>query len=488
MFNFEKKDTVGKILYIFSIALLILMIYYCFTRVFMWRDEYFTLGVINLPLQSSISKIASDVHPPLYYFIVKSILYFFNILHIRFNLINVVKLISVLPYLFFLILSYTKIRKEYNWLTAGLFSFTVVAMSEFFMFYQIMRMYSWAVFFTLMAFLYVKEILESNSAKSWVMLTLFTVLGAYTHYFSALTLITIYVFLLAYFILYGDESKKEKLKYWVLSVIASIMLYIPWVLVLFDQIKLVHKSFWIPYMDLDYFIYCISYISNGSSEFSIRIFAILALIILLALVFKEAYKKGNKIDKAYLVCGISTIFVLIICCILFSYVYRPILVVRYLLPAISIFWLVLSIEIGKMDSKKLMSLALIIILILSAISFTVSYEDTGDLHTKHQKEMKKISVINNTNSSLVFTSRFFYLQFKDTINQPKHYIVCDKSDFPDNRYYDEVYIDNETFRKMVNENTSNTYFGLSEKDDIPQNDKETERLVSIYSREFYKFV
>lgn len=488
MLNFKNKDSIGKIFYIISIALFILMIYFCFTKNFMWRDEYFSLGIINLyPLQACIEKIASDVHPPLYYFIVKSILYIFNMIHINFDIKVLTKLISVLPYFLFLLISYTKIRKEYNWLTAGLFSFVLVTMSEFFMFYQIMRMYSWAIFFTLMGFLYVKNILEGNDTKSWIMLTLFSLLGAYTHYFCAITSIVLYLFLLGYFILYEEKLKKDKIKKWLLSTLISVILYIPWILTLFNQIKSVHESFWIPDIKLSYIIYCISYILNGSENILIELFSILALITILILVFKSTYKINNKIENYFLICGISTVFLEIIFCIVFSYVYRSLLLVRYFLPAIAIFWVALSMEIGKIDNKRILSVLLIIILLGGMASFVVGCENIDDLHAKNQKEMKKISIMNNSDSSVIYSTNFIYLQFKDTLTESNSYILDVSSNQPE--YRDGVnIIDKETYKKLVNENTSNTYFVISDKYDIPESDKETKRVVSIYHREFYKFV
>ena len=98
-----------------------------------------------------------------------------------------------------LILSVTKIKKEYGYLTAGLFAFSMAVMSEFLAYYSVVRMYSWGMLFLILAFAFLKDVLDKNDTKSWALFTIFSVLTAYTHYFAAIPILCIYVALLVYF-------------------------------------------------------------------------------------------------------------------------------------------------------------------------------------------------------------------------------------------------------------------------------------------------
>ena len=55
-------------------------------------DEYFTLGIIKAPLLHGITITAKDVHPPLYYIILKAFLKIFSVLNINVDIIFLSKI------------------------------------------------------------------------------------------------------------------------------------------------------------------------------------------------------------------------------------------------------------------------------------------------------------------------------------------------------------------------------------------------------------
>ena len=67
----ETKNIIGKSLFIISIFLFLLMILSPLAKTIIHIDEFWTIGVINLPLAESIPLMISDVHPPLYYLVLK---------------------------------------------------------------------------------------------------------------------------------------------------------------------------------------------------------------------------------------------------------------------------------------------------------------------------------------------------------------------------------------------------------------------------------
>ncbi len=170
-------------------------------------DEYFTRTVLLLPLSDIITVTAHDVHPPLFYVMGKGVIELSKIFGIDYFFS--LKLLSILAYVLVLIVSFTKIRKDYGWLTAGVFVFALGIMNEYSRYCLIGRMYTWAVLFILLAFLSFREIIiGKGNRKSWIFLTLFSTLAAYTHYFAAITAICIYIGLLIYIVM----NRKEELK------------------------------------------------------------------------------------------------------------------------------------------------------------------------------------------------------------------------------------------------------------------------------------
>ena len=187
---YEKKDILGMALIGISVLILIYMFLSPLTNIIINIDEYWTYSLVNLPLKEGMIVAIHDVHPPLYYLI----LYLFT----PFSLDNLylLKTISIIPYALIILVSVTKIREDYGWLTAGLFVFCLGVMSDFFTEFLTIRMYSWGLFFLLMTFIYYKEVITHWDRKSWVILTLFTLLSAYTQYFFAITCGLIYLLIL----------------------------------------------------------------------------------------------------------------------------------------------------------------------------------------------------------------------------------------------------------------------------------------------------
>lgn len=336
----ENKSKIGKILFVISILICAYMILSNLNQVIFEIDEYFTFALIKFPVNDMITITSNDVHPPLYYLILKAVIKSLNVLNISYNLLYVLKILSIIPYVLILFISATKIKKEYNWLTAGLFTFTLATLSEFFINYLSIRMYSWAILFLVLSFIYLKGVIEKSDKKSWILFTLFTILGAYTHYFVALSSFLIYISLLIY-ILYNKS--KSDFKKWIISVIFIIVSYIPWMTSLFNQLHSVHENYWIPQIDFNYFINCISSIAVNNSDFTINPInnlplQFLTIGILIFIVILAIKKYNNKTpEDHYILTGIFLFFATIILGIGLSITFKPIIRVRYLIPTIAVF-------------------------------------------------------------------------------------------------------------------------------------------------------
>ena len=176
---------VGKLFFALSIVMLVYMVVSSLNGLIFQIDEFFTIGILNFPVMDIITITGYDVHPPLYYMICKAVLKILNLLGLNYNLIQVLRFVSIFPYFMVLAVSYVKFRDEYGWLMAGLFPFALAVMSEFFTYFLNIRMYSWGLLFLLLSFICFKNLLVNFDKKSWFLLTLFSVLGAYTHYFVA---------------------------------------------------------------------------------------------------------------------------------------------------------------------------------------------------------------------------------------------------------------------------------------------------------------
>ena len=356
----EKKDILGKLFFILSIIFIIYTLLTPLNHLICHIDEYFTLTVTNLPVTDIITVTAGDVHPPLYYLMAKVVVEISKIfnLNILFNL----KLLSTLAFVLIMAISATEIRRQYGWLAAGLFALALSVMSEFSIYYLIARMYSWTVLFILIAFLAFKNIIDNkNDKKSWIILTLFSVFAAYTHYFGAITSVCIYLILLIYLI----RNKKNEIKNWVLSTITGIVIYIPWVFVLLGQLMKIKQDYWIPPVTLESFFRFIGYYAYTENI----MFYIVSIGFLITIILIYRWESDNfaKKDQIIIISAFVAYFGTIFIGIAVSDLFTPVIDERYMMPAAALIWLSISIILAKIKNKKLfiVVLALICLLLLS---------------------------------------------------------------------------------------------------------------------------
>ena len=150
---YEKREFLGKIFFGAAIVMLLYMLISPLTNTIINIDEYWTYSLVNLPFMQGMIVAVHDVHPPLYYLI----LYLFTPLGL--DNLYLLKVLSIVPYVLLMIVSATKIRKDYGWLTAGLFVFAIGIMSDFFCEFLTIRMYSWGLFFVVMMFIFYNDVI-----------------------------------------------------------------------------------------------------------------------------------------------------------------------------------------------------------------------------------------------------------------------------------------------------------------------------------------
>lgn len=434
--NFELKDYIGIFFFIGAIVLLILMIFNPVNQFLIHIDEYFTLGLVQLPFLNGMELTIADVHPPLYYLILEFIIGTLNTLHIPFNIIYLSKIVSTIPYLLILVLSGTKIRKEYGWLTAGIFVFAVGIMSDFFRYYIIARMYSWSLLFLLISFIALKGVIERNDTKSWIILTVFTIFGAYTHYYGIISGFMIYVLLLLYILIQKEETvsisfkniisnlKGSSFKKWIISLIAIIIAYIPWISTVVSQATNIisNSSSWIKPPTLKSFLKLFIYPITPSKIFIIKILAVITLIIILALLISKLRDKQVK-ENTYILFGFSIFLGTIIIGTLISIFVEPFIFPRYLIPITGIFWYTFAILIGKQNNKKILIFLVTFILILGLCGAYVNQHNLSNYYKQEQNDQNIFNIMNTNDSIVIYTSGVSVLEFEDYLNKTDGYTL-----------------------------------------------------------------
>ena len=184
-----------------------------------WTDEGFTIDLLRncKTFRDVCDFTATDVHPPLYYLILKV---FTDRLGIHLLLI---KILSIVPMLITMVLAPTVIRKEFGFRTA-LFFILILGTLPCTMEYAVQaRMYTWAILFVTLCGLSAYRIATRNKLIDWLGYLLGGVCAAYTHYFAFTAVLWIYGFLFLYLL----NWKRKQLLKWLVATVLSLIAYLP---------------------------------------------------------------------------------------------------------------------------------------------------------------------------------------------------------------------------------------------------------------------
>ncbi len=387
-------DTTGMLLWAVSIVLLSVCVFLSFSGD-IWYDELFTMGLVKQPLGNLISMTARDVHPPLYYLLLKIFLMPLEGQDAGlFIQTAAAKLFSLLPFFFCLLYGVTKVRKHFGMLTSGIFGFLLFAMPQIAGYTVEIRMYSWALFFVTAGMLHAYELTKEDSGPqaadggalnlpenpgkgrlaNWIFLTVYALAACYTHYFACVAACMIYVYLLAAFLV--QRRLKKEIKAYLFSGLCCVAGYIPWLFFAVRfQVGQVSSSYWIQPLSWRTLGGCVKFLftpSFAGEKLNIFLAVVLFFIyagLLLSCLWKLKKGQGKEERRKVLFLG-GCIFLLagmIGFGFLASFLLRPIFVYRYMLPAMGAFWLAFSMLLAKLKEKKYLFFPILFLLLIMGI-------------------------------------------------------------------------------------------------------------------------
>lgn len=198
-----------------------------------WLDEGQTYSIANesFPFGIISRLYRDDFHPPLYFFILHIWMHFFGTSDVTLRFLSA--LIGTFS-IFFAYLVGKELKDDYTGLIVALF----VSINSLFIYYsQEIRFYALSVMLSTLAILFLLKILndKENKIKNYILFSLINLLLIYTA-----TLALIFVFVELFVLVTYLYIKKEimKLKKLILIQLAAFILYIPYLGILFHQIKI----------------------------------------------------------------------------------------------------------------------------------------------------------------------------------------------------------------------------------------------------------
>ncbi len=369
--NIINSAIFDKICIFFIFCILITQAAFCCST-HIWLDEAFTLTFISPSYPEMMEMLAADVHPPLYYIIVKCSRELGSCIAPSASNIFIPKFVSLLPIIVMVVMGQTVIRKQWGRHIACSFSLAVVGLQPMIHYGTEMRMYSWAMLFVLITYISAYKLSQKRKFSYWALFLFSSVCAAYTHYFAIVAVVPAYLYLLYI-------ARRKPLPWFICSTLA-ILIYSPWLPVFVSQVAKVRDNYWISPIHYETTLVFIKYTLPGISVF--------AGILFMGYAIQQAFEKHPKetSTRATSIFGLYSMltpyFVIAIGCIA-SWLIRPVFVERYLLAAMGCFWLGLCILLQQKKRNYAACLLTIFIFLnttVDTISFTL--KEWGQ-HQKH---------------------------------------------------------------------------------------------------------
>lgn len=344
-----------------------------------WFDEAYSVAISRHSF-ADIWKIGgNDVHPILYYWLLKLVSFISDE-------IMVLRIFSVIPIAILGILGYTHIRKDFGEKTGLIFSVLTYFLPTMAVYASEIRMYSWAILSVTILAIYALRLTKEDSIKNWIIFFLSSIFSIYIHYYGLMAAGLINVFLLIYLI-------KQKRKSSIIKILSfglvQLIAYIPWIMYLMLQLKNVSGGFWIGFTFPDTLIELTSFQFFGTLN---RNFAfILSIIVYAYLVYIYRKEKKKNTDlQPFKLSAIIYVAVILAAVVMTAILTTSIVYYRYLFVTTGLYIFAISFLLSKVENKKILIGAGVILLLISLIScyklVTTNYDKSNLTQVEYLQE------------------------------------------------------------------------------------------------------
>lgn len=319
-----------------------------------WLDESFSIHMMDHTLGEIIDFTTSDVHPPLYYFILK-----FFVLVAGKHMI-VYHIASIIPFLAMILIVGLFTSKEIN-PKAGILSMVIMCAAPSILIYSTeIRMYSWCQLFIVCSVIISYKLARKDNNVLWVLFCIVNALAAYTHYFAGMAVMIVSLCLIINIIITKVDVRKRFVK-WLIANVGTVVLYIPWLTVFFSQLESVREDYWIEAFTLsDLGKYAEFVFGEFPGFFAIVYAAIVCAAIVLLIIRRKKIKTAG-----FAINNLCIFFGYILGGVMLSIIITPVFIQRYITVVLPCLWLfVIFTMLGEENNKIYIAAAIISIVLL----------------------------------------------------------------------------------------------------------------------------
>lgn len=337
----------------------------------LWFDESYSAGLARHTLGEIWSIGGHDVHPILYYWMLR-IVYL-----ITGGSIMAYRIFSVIPIAIMIILGYTHIRKDFGEKTGFIFSFLSAFLPEMAVYAIEIRMYSWAILAVTILAIYAYRLSKEDSTKNWIIFGISSLVSIYLHYYGLMAAGLINVILLVYLII---KKRKKGIIFIVSFGVIQALAYLPWLVNFVTQLSNVSKGFWIgfsfPETPMELLSSQLAGYVKSSNYTELLVPTVLALELYGYMIYKTYIYAKEKQDLKPFKWSVIVYFAVILAAVIITKVMKTsILYYRYLFVITGLYIFAVSFILGKEKSRVEIVTILSVIAILGVYNNVMMIKD-----------------------------------------------------------------------------------------------------------------
>lgn len=219
----------------YGLALLAIVLIGLFLRLYdlgtqsIWWDEAYSVLLSKMSLSQIVQATGTDVHPPLYYFILHYWVTLFGTSEVAVRLLSVLFGVLAIPMIYL-------VGRQLFDEKVGLVAAFILAFSSFNIYYsQEARMYSLMVLLALLSMYFFLRFLQRNNLALSAAYVLSTTLLVYSHNYGWFVVIAQNIWILSLLLL--SKNRTFRLRRWVALQATVLVLFVPWIPVAIGQIS-----------------------------------------------------------------------------------------------------------------------------------------------------------------------------------------------------------------------------------------------------------
>lgn len=346
-----------------------------------WFDESYSVAIVNHSFSQIWTIGGNDVHPILYYWMLKVVNLIFG------ENIIIYRIFSVLGISILSVIGLTHVKKDFGKNIGLLFSFLSLFLPVMLNYALEIRMYSWTILFVTLMMIYLNRFIKTKSFKNLILFGIFSLVSSYMHYYALVCAGIINLFLIIYIIRKRKEFEKSIIIKFVITELSQIILYLPWLVNFIGQLKRVGGGFWIKLEFPQILIDIVNFQFKGNLNETIAIIFSVILYIYIAYIIVKKLKKKEEIKYGIIPMLVYGTVILVVS---IASIVSPILYARYLFTITGLLIFSISYFIGKENNKYLICIICTIIVIMSVINnisnIKENYDSSNEGAIKYIKE------------------------------------------------------------------------------------------------------